>query len=246
MSSALIIRANSRKLPLADASVHCAVTSPPYWGLRAYGGDADMIGLEPTFDEHLGNLVEVFREVWRVLRDDESAYPRLEELASRLAGGVEEAATRAGVPLAVVVMMTGLILLAVRRVWFGDRYRPDRSFGAASGGWPLSPTDDGSGIVVGGVARFLLVGLVFEAVSQRLGLLSAASGIQLTPNLLAFELADEIEQRARRTAARVSVEKAQTHHEASERGRRRSVSPVQSTDFVPASVVTRASQERSV
>ena len=29
-----------------------------------------MIGLEPTFDDHLGNLVEVFREVWRVLRDD--------------------------------------------------------------------------------------------------------------------------------------------------------------------------------
>ena len=77
-------------------------------------------------------------------------------------------------------MMAGLILLAVRRVRFGDRYRPDRSFGAASGGWPLSSTDGGSGIVVGGVARFLLVGLVFEAVSQRLGLLSAASGIQLT------------------------------------------------------------------
>ena len=29
-----------------------------------------MIGLEPTFDEHLANLVEVFREVRRVLRDD--------------------------------------------------------------------------------------------------------------------------------------------------------------------------------
>ena len=68
-----------------------------------------------------------------------------------------------------------LILLAVRRVWFESRYRPDRSFGAASGGWPLSPTDDGSGIVVGTVARFILSGLVFEAVSQRLGLLSAAS-----------------------------------------------------------------------
>ena len=37
----------------------------------------------------------------RALRDDESAYARLEELAARLAGGVEEAATRAGVPLAV-------------------------------------------------------------------------------------------------------------------------------------------------
>ena len=40
------------KLP--DESVHCCVTSPPYWGLRIYyGGDPGMIGLEPTFDEHL-------------------------------------------------------------------------------------------------------------------------------------------------------------------------------------------------
>ena len=57
-----------RKLPAE--SVHCVVTSPPYWGLRAYGGDPGMIGLEPTFEEHLENLVAVFREVRRVLRKD--------------------------------------------------------------------------------------------------------------------------------------------------------------------------------
>ena len=55
---------------LPAESVHCVVTSPPYWGLRSYGGDEGMIGLERTFDEHLGNLVAVFREVRRVLRDD--------------------------------------------------------------------------------------------------------------------------------------------------------------------------------
>ena len=55
---------------LPEQSVHCVVTSPPYWGLRAYGGDAGMIGLEPTLDEHLDNLVAVFREVRRVLRRD--------------------------------------------------------------------------------------------------------------------------------------------------------------------------------
>ena len=65
-----VMRGNAKDIPLADGSVHCVVTSPPYWGLRAYGGDPGMIGLEPTFDDHLGNLVEVFREVWRVLRDD--------------------------------------------------------------------------------------------------------------------------------------------------------------------------------
>ena len=55
---------------LPSESVHCVVTSPPYWGLRAYKGGDGMIGLEPTFDEHLKNLVAVFREVRRVLRDD--------------------------------------------------------------------------------------------------------------------------------------------------------------------------------
>ena len=108
---------------LPSESVHCCVTSPPYWGLRSYhlqrwdGGDPDCehqldtqhqkqgatsirkgrsnveaqrnettdcgcacgaqrvvvdggIGLEPTFDGHLENLVAVFREVRRVLRDD--------------------------------------------------------------------------------------------------------------------------------------------------------------------------------
>ena len=108
---------------LPSESVHCCVTSPPYWGLRSYhlqrwdGGDPDCehqldtqhqkqgatsirkgrsnvesqrneafkeecscgaqqvavdggIGLEPTFDEHLANLMSVFREVRRVLRSD--------------------------------------------------------------------------------------------------------------------------------------------------------------------------------
>ena len=43
----------NRLKELPDESVHCVVTSPPYWGLRSYKGDAGMIGLEPTFDEHL-------------------------------------------------------------------------------------------------------------------------------------------------------------------------------------------------
>jgi DNA modification methylase len=56
-----------RELP--DASVHCCVTSPPYFGLRDYGVDGQM-GLEPTPDEYVAGMVEVFREVRRVLRDD--------------------------------------------------------------------------------------------------------------------------------------------------------------------------------
>ncbi len=54
---------------LPDASVHCCVTSPPYFGLRDYG-HAGQMGLEPTPDEYVAGMVEVFREVRRVLRDD--------------------------------------------------------------------------------------------------------------------------------------------------------------------------------
>ena len=59
---------------MPDASVHCVITSPPYWGLRAYGGDPGMIGREPTFAEHIENLLAVFREVRRVLRPDGSLW----------------------------------------------------------------------------------------------------------------------------------------------------------------------------
>lgn len=54
---------------LPSASVHCAITSPPYWSLRDYGVEGQ-IGLEPTLDEWLARLVAVFREVKRVLRPD--------------------------------------------------------------------------------------------------------------------------------------------------------------------------------
>jgi DNA modification methylase len=60
-------REKLRKLP--DGSVHCCVTSPPYFGLRDYGVEGQM-GLEPTPDEFVAGMVEVFREVRRVLRDD--------------------------------------------------------------------------------------------------------------------------------------------------------------------------------
>lgn len=54
---------------VADKSVHTCVTSPPYFGLRDYGVDGQ-IGLEPTPDEFVAAMVDVFRDVRRVLRDD--------------------------------------------------------------------------------------------------------------------------------------------------------------------------------
>jgi DNA modification methylase len=54
---------------LPDESVQCCVTSPPYWGLRDYGVSGQ-IGLEETPEAYAVKLVEVFREVRRVLRKD--------------------------------------------------------------------------------------------------------------------------------------------------------------------------------
>jgi len=65
----MILNANALHIPLADQSVQCVVTSPPYYGLRDYGVDGQ-IGLEVTPDEYIANLVAVFRECKRILRDD--------------------------------------------------------------------------------------------------------------------------------------------------------------------------------
>jgi DNA modification methylase len=112
----IILNADALHIPLADETVQCVVTSPPYWGLRDYGtakwegGDMNcthnpqrpdggqradrslplgrggmyrdictkcgatridaQLGLEPTPEEYVANMVAVFREVWRVLRKD--------------------------------------------------------------------------------------------------------------------------------------------------------------------------------
>lgn len=61
---------------LPDESVHCCVTSPPYWGLRDYGVPGQL-GLEPTPDEYVARMVAVFREVRRVLRADGTCWLNL-------------------------------------------------------------------------------------------------------------------------------------------------------------------------
>ena len=61
---------------LADESVHCVVTSPPYWGLRDYGVEGQ-IGLEDTPEAYVAKMVEVFREVRRVLRPDGTCWLNL-------------------------------------------------------------------------------------------------------------------------------------------------------------------------
>ena len=54
---------------LPDNLINCCVTSPPYWGLRDYGVEGQL-GLESTPEEYVSKMVEIFREVKRVLRKD--------------------------------------------------------------------------------------------------------------------------------------------------------------------------------
>lgn len=57
-------------------SVNTCVTSPPYWGLRDYK-EGEQLGLEDTPEKYVDNLIEVFREVRRVLRDDGTVWLNL-------------------------------------------------------------------------------------------------------------------------------------------------------------------------
>jgi len=61
---------------LPDQSINTCITSPPYWGLRDYG-EGEQLGMEDTPEEFVNNMVEVFREVKRVLRDDGTVWLNL-------------------------------------------------------------------------------------------------------------------------------------------------------------------------
>lgn len=67
---------------MADQSVHCCVTSPPYFGLRDYGVEGQL-GLEATPEEFVEALVTVLREVRRVLRDDGTLWLNLGDSYAR-------------------------------------------------------------------------------------------------------------------------------------------------------------------
>ena len=88
------VRAVLAELPAG--SVNCCVTSPPYWGLRDYGTDGQ-IGLEPTLDEYVAALVEVFRDVRRVLADDGTLWLNLgDSYNSNESGGMTGSALGKG------------------------------------------------------------------------------------------------------------------------------------------------------
>ena len=75
---------------LNDQSVNSCITSPPYLGLRNYNDEEKQLGMEDTIQEFVDNLVEVFREVKRVLRDDGTVWLNLGDtyLHNKQLGGI--------------------------------------------------------------------------------------------------------------------------------------------------------------
>lgn len=78
---------------LEPDSIDCVVTSPPYWGLRDYGV-AGQIGMEPTLGEHLAVLVDVFREVRRVMKPEASLWLNYGDCYATTPNGRSAAATK--------------------------------------------------------------------------------------------------------------------------------------------------------
>lgn len=76
-----------------DSFVDCCVTSPPYWGLRDYGVDGQL-GLEKTPEEYISKMVEVFREVRRVLKPEGTCWVNMGDSYS--SGGRDSHGTRVG------------------------------------------------------------------------------------------------------------------------------------------------------
>jgi DNA modification methylase len=103
---------------LDDESVHCVVTSPPYFGLRDYG-HTKQIGLEPTPDAYVTKMVGVFRDVRRVLRKDGTCWLNL--------GDSYVATTTMGDPAKRSTLMGG------KQSQNAARARPDKTgFGLAA------------------------------------------------------------------------------------------------------------------
>lgn len=83
---------------LPNDSVHCVVTSPPYWGLRDYGMAAQ-IGLEPSPEGFVREMVGLFHEVHRVLRSDGTLWLNLGDsyMGGGRGGGAENCKQRTNV-----------------------------------------------------------------------------------------------------------------------------------------------------
>lgn len=83
--------------PLPDKVSNTIVTSPPYWALRDYGVEGQL-GLEKTPEEYIDNMVKVFREARRVLRDDGTLWLNIGDSFCAKRTGIIKAKDLVGIP----------------------------------------------------------------------------------------------------------------------------------------------------
>jgi len=74
---------------LPDESIDCVMTSPPYWALRDYGVEGQL-GLEPTFQEYITKLCDIFDEVKRVLKKEGTCWVNMGDTYSGMKVGNTE------------------------------------------------------------------------------------------------------------------------------------------------------------
>ena len=74
---------------LPDESIDCVVTSPPYWALRDYGVDGQL-GREPTFQEYITKLCDIFDEIKRVLKKTGTCWVNLGDTYGTQSGAMRD------------------------------------------------------------------------------------------------------------------------------------------------------------
>jgi DNA modification methylase len=114
-----------------DQSVNCCVTSPPYFGLRDYG-HAGQIGLESSPAEFVAKLVEVFREVRRVLRHDGTCWINMGDSYAGSWGAQ-------GRPNGESGQMAGRSVISARQIHAHPRFQANT--GTVGKDWGLKPKD---------------------------------------------------------------------------------------------------------
>lgn len=120
---------------LPAASVHCVVTSPPYYGLRDYD-QPDQIGLEDTPAAYVARLAAVFAQIRRVLRPDGTCWVNLgDSYAGKANGGASVGMTRRADRAAVIPPRRNTTAAAPYKSMLGIPWRV--AFALQDDGWTI-------------------------------------------------------------------------------------------------------------
>ena len=94
---ATLYESDVQRIPLPPKSVHCVVTSPPYWGLRDYGIKGQ-IGIERDLEAYIAAIALTGEKIWRVLRNDGTFWLNLGDSYSRNTGAKSGITSLTGAP----------------------------------------------------------------------------------------------------------------------------------------------------